>query len=190
MTSSLNRRELFQLLSATALSAPLALAAPQPGAPLFFTAAEYTLLDVLVEHIIPADDHSPGAHAAGVAAFIDKSTAEAFNPDDKASWRKGLASVDDLSKSLHGKPFLELSKPQQTAVLQTMCAQEAQGDDRLKSPPQRFFGQLKNSTVFAYYTSSLGIHQETEYKGNVLLDKFVGFLPDESLPPISSVSAA
>ena len=190
MDGFLTRRELFQVLSAATLTAPLALAAPQPGAPLFFTPAEFTLLDALVEQIIPADDHSPGAHAAGVAAYIDKLTAEAFNPDDKSSWRKGLASVNQLSESMLGKPFLQASGPQQTSVLQTMSAQEVQGDDRLKSPAQRFFGQLKNSAVFAYYTSSVGIHQEIEYKGNVLLDKFAGYLPDESLPPISSLSAA
>ncbi len=72
MTSELNRRELIQLLSAAALSAPLALPAPDPGAPLYFSKDEYALLDTLTELIIPADDHSPGAHDAGVAAYIDK----------------------------------------------------------------------------------------------------------------------
>jgi hypothetical protein len=44
--------------------------------------------------------------------------------------------------------------------------------------------------VFAYYTTSIGIHQEINYKGNVLLDKFVGYMPDEQLPPISSLTSA
>jgi len=34
--------------------------------------------------------------------------------------------------------------------------------------------------VRAYYSSKIGIHQEMEYKGNVLLNEFVGFpVPDK-----------
>jgi hypothetical protein len=39
---------------------------------------------------------------------------------------------------------------------------------------ERFFAELKTRTVHAYYTSKIGIHDELEYKGNVLLDEFVG----------------
>ncbi len=99
MSSELNRRDLLKLLSAATFSAPLALAAPQPGAPLFFTKDEFLLLDTLTELVIPADDHSPGAHGAGVAAYIDKNVAEAFMPEDKTSWQKGLASVNQLAQN-------------------------------------------------------------------------------------------
>ena len=36
------------------------------------------MLDELTEIIIPTDSHSPGAKAAKVAVYIDKSLAEAF----------------------------------------------------------------------------------------------------------------
>jgi Gluconate 2-dehydrogenase subunit 3 len=198
MNPEFNRRDVLRLITSAAFAAPLALPAHDPGAPLYFTRDEFALLDTLTELIIPTDDHSPGAHAAGVAEFIDKSVAEAFLPEDKASWRTGLASVNQLSDTLHGKPFLKASKDQQIAVLEKMSEQEEarQADkdqdaenNRKKKKPQQFFGQLKNTTAFVYYTSSIGIHQEIEYKGNVLLDKFVGYMPDEALPPISSLSA-
>ena len=185
MESDLNRRDLLKLFSAAAFAAPLALPAAEPGAPLFFTADEFLLLDTLTELIIPADDHSPGAHEAGVAAYIDRTTAEAFLPEDKESWRKGLALVNQLSHSMHGAPFLKTSKQQQIAVLTKMCGNE--NDE--KTEPQKFFGQLKNTTAFAYYSSSIGIHQDIQYKGNVLLDVFAGYMPDATLPPISSLSA-
>jgi hypothetical protein len=44
-----------------------------------------------------------------------------------------------------------------------------------KTPEEVFFGQLKQGTVQAYYTSKIGIHQEMEYKGNVMLQEFVGY---------------
>lgn len=199
MSSELNRRDLLKLVSAAAFAAPLALAAAEPGAPLYFTKDEFALLDTLTELIIPADDHSPGAHGAGVASFIDKITAEAFLPEDKMSWRNGLASVNKMSQSSHGKSFLKTSQEEQVALLKKMSGNEEAKqsnkdndaeNNREKTRPQAFFGQLKTSTVFAYYTSSIGIHKEIEYKGNVLLDKFAGYMPDDPLPPISSLSAS
>ena len=86
MSLDLNRRDLLKFFSAAVTAAPLALAAPEPGKPLFFTKDEFALLDTLTELIIPADDHSAGAHAAGVASYIDKTVAEAFLPEDKTSF--------------------------------------------------------------------------------------------------------
>jgi hypothetical protein len=37
-----------------------------------------------------------------------------------------------------------------------------------------FFGQLKQTTAFAYYSSAIGIHKEIEYKGNTILQEFAG----------------
>lgn len=201
MSSDFSRRDLLKLLSAGALSAPLALSAPEPGAPLFFTKDEFLLLDTLTELVVPADDHSPGAHGAGIAAYIDKSVAEAFMPEDKTSWQKGLASVNQLSQSMYDKPFMQVTKEQQVAILQKMSTSEdakqadkaqAEGDSgkRGEARPEQFFGQLKNTTAAVYYSSYIGIHKEIEYKGNVILEQFVGYLPDAPLPPVSSLSAA
>ncbi len=165
----LNRRDLLKTLTATTVT--LQLPAAEPNAPLFFTKDEFALLDALTEMIVPADDHSPGAHEAGVAAYIDKTVAEAFAPDEKTSWRKGLAAINELSTSLNGKPFLKTTKQQQAALLTKIAAAEKDP----KTPPERFFTQVKQTTAFAYYTSKIGIHQEMNYKGNVPLTQFVGY---------------
>ena len=201
MPAAINRRDLIKLFPAAALAGPLLLAAPEPGAPLFFTKDQFALLDVLTELIVPADDHSPGAHDAGVAAYIDKSVAEAYLPEDKTSWQKGLASVDQLSKSMHGKPFVKTAKAQQIAVLEKMSNSggpqdsgetQAEGDSgkRGAAHHRKFFEQLKNTTAAVYYSSSPGIHQDIQYKGNVILEEFVGYMPDAALPPVSSLPAA
>ena len=198
MSFDVNRRELMRWLSAAAF-APLALPAPDPTAPLYFSKGEYQLLDALTELIVPADDHSPGAHEAGVAAFIDRSVAEAFLPEEKTSWRKGLAGVNALAHSMHNQSFLQLDRDQQKSVLQSMSNSEKaektkasnegdSGESRSRTA-QKFWGQLKQTTAFAYYSSNIGIHKEMEYKGNVFLHQFVGYLPDESLPPVSSFSS-
>src|SRR5947207_12896046 len=63
---------LLQGRSVTAQSRALA-----PGK--FLTPAEYALLEELTELIITADDHSPGARAAGVAGYIDGRLAESID---------------------------------------------------------------------------------------------------------------
>jgi hypothetical protein len=183
MTAFLSRREVLKALSVGVLAAPLALPEPQPGAPLYFNKDEFRLLDCLTELIIPADDHSPGAHEAGVAAFIDKTTAESYLPEDRDSWGKGLEAINQLSQKMNGKPFVEASSDEQRTLLSTISKM----GDTEDSAPAKFFAQLKGTTAFAYYSSSIGIHKEMEYKGNVLLPQFVGYLPTDTLPPLSSL---
>src|SRR5438034_11715009 len=130
-TADLSRREMIAA-AAAALAAPLvnlgaaraaeAAAGPSQLAPRFLTASEFALLDELTELIIPADDHSPGARAAGVAGYIDGRLAESLGPDWQAQWRSGLQAVEGLSRELNGKPMLEATADQRTPVLTPLAA--------------------------------------------------------------------
>jgi hypothetical protein len=164
----LSRREMIAA-TAAALTAPLlpvkAVTAPAAVAVSgkFLTPPELALLDELTELIIPTDDHSPGARAAGVAAYIDGRLAESVEPEWQAVWRSGLQSIDALSLDLNSQPFLQATPDQRVAVLTSMAA----GERTPNTPPQRFFTELKRWTVRGYYTSKIGIHMDQEYKGNV-----------------------
>jgi hypothetical protein len=155
-----SRREL--LILAGGGFACLQLPAAEPGAPLYFTAEEFALLDKLTELIIPSDGHSPGAHEAGVAAYIDRTVAEAYVPDEKTSWRKGLAAIQRLLKESGTQPVVVLTKL-------------AKNEKNPQTEAEKFFTQLKETTAFAYYSSSIGIHQEMDYLGNVILPQFKGY---------------
>ena len=170
MSYHLDRRDLLKLLTASAFTAPLQLTAAGMGK-LYFSEDEFVLLDVLTEHIIPRDAHSPGAHEAGVAAYIDRSVAEAFLPEEKASWKNGLAEINRLSVEGTKRPFLKAGKTEQIALL----AKLAHGENDPKTDGEKFFAQLKEATVFGYYTSEIGIHKEIEYKGNVIQEQFSGY---------------
>jgi gluconate 2-dehydrogenase gamma chain len=168
--SGIHRRDLLKGLTAAAFTT-LQLSAADPNTPLFFTKKEFALLDALTELIVPRDEHSPGAHEAGVAAYIDRTVAEAFLPENKTSWRRGLASIDEEASLMYRAPFVQTSHDQQIGLLKKIAG--AENDP--KTEPEKFFTQLKQTTAFAYYSSSIGIHQEMNYKGNVLLDHFVGY---------------
>ena len=119
----LTRREMLQATAAgaAAMSLPLGKGAPVQ-AKKFFTPAEFAVVDELSDMIIPTDQQSGGARAAGVAAYIDARLAESFEPEPPARWRAGLKAVEDLSRRLHGKGFMASSADQRLAVLTRMAA--------------------------------------------------------------------
>jgi hypothetical protein len=177
MNEPLSRRQMIGLTAAAVAATPLVklpagaiVTATPPGK--FLTAPELALLDELTELIIPTDDHSPGARAAGVAAYIDYRLSISIEPAWQAKWRTGLQGVNGLSRELNGKAFLDATPDQRVAVLTKMAA----GEENPKTPPEQFFNELKRWTVGGYYTSSIGIHKDHEYKGNVYQQgEFAGY---------------
>jgi hypothetical protein len=180
--NDLTRRDVLKLGAAAAaagvLSTSTPLGAQTAATATFFTPAELKLVDELSEMIIPADDHSPGARAAKVAAYIDARLAEAFDEADRTRWREGLKRIDDLSRTASGKTFLEASPDQRVALLTQVSKNEATP----KLPEEVFFKDLKSRVVFAYYTSDVGIHRDIDYKGNTFLPEFVGYDVSQEKP--------
>lgn len=190
---SLTRRELLRLAAAAA-AAPLVPRAVSPeaagAAPAavqagrFFSAPEMALLDELTELIIPTDERSPGARAAGVAAYIDGKLGE-YDPEvpdlreAREGWKAGLAALDALARETSGKAFLEASAEERVAVLERLAA----GERDPRTDAERFFAELKRWTAHGYYTSRIGLHDELEYKGNTLLMEFEGVDPVTLAPP-------
>ena len=161
-----SRRDLFRIAAGAVAVAPVAAQAT----PRFFTPIEFRMVDELSEIIIPADDHSPGARAAQVAAYIDQRLAESFEEKPKQEFREGLQLVDKLCHEMHHVSFLDATPEQRVAVVARM----AHSEKNPKKPEELFFARVKGSTAFAYYSSKIGIHQEIEYKGNTMLNEFVG----------------
>ena len=124
----------------------------------FFTEAENDLLDRLMEMIIPADSHSPGAHAAQVSLFADLMVATS-DEATRAHWRGGLALLREGARK---------------SSLGEALARAAGLSETPHSPLGQFFVALKEMTVNGYYTSEIGIHQELEYVGNTYLAAFPG----------------
>jgi gluconate 2-dehydrogenase gamma chain len=135
----------------------------------FFDPQELETIAAISDLIIPTDEHSPGARAAGVSGFIDLMVNESPN-EVKTLWREGLAAVNRMSELQCSAVFIRASQEQQTALLKTISKNER----RPKTIEERFFVAVKSMTVDAYYTSPIGIHQDLQYKGNAVLKEFAG----------------
>jgi hypothetical protein len=169
----MERRELLKLVALTALSPKMnvlqaAAACHMDAAPAkpdsaqyklqFFSEDESRLLDRLMEMIIPADSHSPGAHAAKTNLFADLLVATS---DDsvKKQWQDGLRLIRE-----------EAARSSLAQALRKAAVNE--GSPQTES--EQFFALLKQMTVDGYYTSATAIHQDMEYLGNTYLAAFPG----------------
>jgi hypothetical protein len=165
----MERRAVLKLVTLAALSQKLnalpgAMAHMQappaaPAAPYtlqFFTEDESHLLDQLMELIIPADDHSPGAHEAKTNLFADLMVATS-DDTTKKRWQDGIRRIREEAKG---------SSPEE--VLRRAAINEENPTTDL----ERFFVVLKQMTVNGYYTSVIGIHKDMEYVGNAYLGAF------------------
>jgi hypothetical protein len=168
----MERRAVLKLVVLAALSPKLnALEGAAPACPMqtdtlapppsdyklqFFTEDENKLVDQLMEMIIPADDHSPGAHAARASLFADQMIATSEDAVKK-QWRDGLGLIREQAKGMS-----------LTEVLDKAAANE----ENPKTDLERFFVLLKGTTIYGYYTSEVGIHQDLEYTGNTYLRSF------------------
>jgi hypothetical protein len=169
---TISRRDMIQKTAAAAAGAmalplaktgvPMPPVAPLP--PKFFTPAEFALVDEMSDMIIPTDQQSGGARAAGVAIYIDGRLAEAFEKDQPQRWRAGIAAVEALSRGMHGKTFMASTPEQRLALLTRIAAAESDP----KTLAEKFFKEIKGGTIRAYYTSKIGIHDDQQYKGNVI----------------------
>jgi hypothetical protein len=149
----MDRRAALALLGAGMTASRLEAAPLQ-----FFSPAEHDLIDAVAELIIPADAHSPGAHEAKVAAYID--LVVAHSPAEvQANWRSRLAAFRELAQQ-HGT--------------QAALEQAASKERNPSTPAEHLFVEVKRLTVSGYYTTELGLLQELGYKGNEVLGRFPG----------------
>lgn len=146
-------------------------AAPDPDwKPLFLDAHENETVEALTDLIIPATQ-TPGAKAALVNRFIDLMLNDE-DADRKKSFLQGLSWLDGRTMALYQKPFVGLTAEQQTVLLTSLANPDNKEPE--DQPGVRFFEEIKDLTIFGYYTSKIGMEQELEYGGDDYHTEFPG----------------
>jgi hypothetical protein len=105
----------------------------------------------LCETIIPTTS-TPGAKAAGVPAFVKKIVADCKPKKDQTLFAEGLDMLDNTCRKKYSTSFSSASAEQRTILLKEV---EATGSD--------FWKLVKGETVTGYFTSEIGLTQNTRY---------------------------
>jgi len=172
-------------------SSPLPLPVPVEGGPLvFLSETQAALVGAIFDRLIPADDVSIGAVAAGCVTFLDHQLAGPYGKGSSryslgpfqrgtpeqgdqtpmgpaAYYQRGLGELEDCAKATYGKTFTELAAAQQDAFLESMEAGKAR------------FRSIPSDTLFALLIQNVkeGFLADPIYGGNkdMVGWKMIGF---------------
>jgi Gluconate 2-dehydrogenase subunit 3 len=136
----------------------------------FLTAQEHALVEEMSETIIPSDAKSGGAKAAKVVDYVEQELRERATESRQSDFKEGLRLVDLMSQHYCGKSFIDASPDERIAVFTILSSNVG----LVELPEVRFFRDLRSMTIDGYYSSKIGIHDDQEYKGNVVLQEYVG----------------
>jgi gluconate 2-dehydrogenase gamma chain len=142
--------------------------------PKFFSAHAYATLIALCDAILPADEKSKGAVAAGAPEFIDLLTSE--NKEYQLQLGGGLMWLDGTSTDRYGSLYLKCTAAQQKELLDLIAFRRNAEKDPSLSQGVEFFSFLRNLTSDAFYTSEIGF-ADLEYMGNTFVKEFPGCPP-------------
>lgn len=158
----LSRRTAFRLTAGGLLAGwtmPVVAAPAQPmptWTPKALSAEQARTLSAAAEAMLPATD-TPGAIAAGVPQFVDRTLADWCRAEDAARIKAGLDRIETEAKAAHGQAFAALAPAQQLAILKALDAEARKG------PGPHPYGQLKDLVSVGYFTSRAGATQALRY---------------------------
>ena len=162
---------------------PNLIAPHHPGEfwPLTLSMAQRQLAGTLSDIIIPADDHSSSASAAGVVDFIDEWISAPYPrfQQDRTVVLGGFSWLDAEGVRRFGKEFAQLDVAQQHAICDELCEQARATAERGEGA--RFFALYRDLTAGGFYSSPVG-RKDLNFIGNVPLAKFEG-------PPVELLKA-
>jgi hypothetical protein len=189
----MNRRELLKMITAVTGGAMIGgeflLAGcknPDSGSPLVFTEDDIAFLDEVAETILPQTS-TVGAKAAGVGRFISVYVNDCYSKADQEIFHKGLTLLDDACKKMHDTSFMKATPPQRREILMTVNKEtvdyikkkeifDSAQDEKVKpgldkgttslkreEMPNHYFQQMKQLTIFGYFTSEKGRKESLRY---------------------------
>jgi hypothetical protein len=149
--------------------------------PLTLTAVQRRLAGILADIIIPADEHSPSASAAGVVEFIDEWVSAPYpaHQRDRSIVLGGFAWLNAEAGRRFGEEFADLDAARQQGICDDICDAARAASERREAV--RFFALYRDLTAGGFYSAPAG-RQDLNYIGNVPLARFEG-------PPLALLKA-
>ena len=161
--------------AAAAAQTARAAATAKPFVPKFFTAAEFRLVRVLADLVIPQDERSGSAGDAGVPEFMDFMMID--QPARQVAMRGGLAWLDVECQERFDRIFVNCTAAERTAVLDDIAWPQRARPELAHGVA--FFNSFRDLTASGFWTTRMGI-DDLQYTGNRSVARWNG-CPDEAL---------
>ncbi len=139
-----------------------------------FTAQDVALLDEVADTILP-ETKTPGAKAAHVGPFMALMVTDTYDEQQQGIFRDGIRKLKDAG-------FMVKTPAQRLAFLEQLDReQKAYMDGRQQGAPAHYFRQMKELTLFGYFTSEIGCAQAMRYRETPgRFDPCVPYTPGET----------
>lgn len=138
----------------------------------FFNSVEATLLQAIVDRIVPQPDRDASARIQ-VVAWVDEKLYEDRRdgyryedvPPQREAWRSALASIEETAHLLHGRGFGMLTTAHQDEVLDRVAHGDVPSEAWRVVSPRRFFRDVLCLTVVKIYYAHPSAWNEVGYNG-------------------------
>ncbi len=115
------------------------------------TAAQLAYLNEVAETIVPTTPGSPGAKAAGVAAFMQEIVRDFYDEKEFATFTTGPERLEEASRAMFSsRGYLDLLPGERFTLL--MSLEKAQ-------PQPDYYKMIKQLAVWGYFSSEIGMTQ-------------------------------
>ena len=190
MSDAVNRRQALGLIAAVPAAAALPAVVLPPWieraaraahqavlsggyAPEFFTPAEWDIVRILVDLILPPDERFGGANDAGVPEFMDFTMID--RPSMQGWMRDGLRWLDEESARRFAVGFIYLSEAERAQLLDAIAWPARAAADAAAGV--EFFNRFRDLTATGYFSSRVGV-QYLGYQGNAFVPRWNGCPPE------------
>ncbi len=83
----------------------------------------WTTLDAVLQHLLPSEPDSPGAHDIHALAYLRRVSEDPFiDADERAFIPRGAGWLEELARKAHGQPFARLEEAHREALLRHVAA--------------------------------------------------------------------
>jgi hypothetical protein len=185
MSARMDRRQALELLASIPFASVFTLTGAEVAraqeavrsgfSPQFFTDHEYGTVRVLVDLILPRDEHSGSATEAMVPEFLDFMMTD--QPDRQIAMRGGLAWMDLECRERFGKTFVDCGAEQKAAFLDLLAWPDTAPEEL--SHGVAFFTEFRDLTATGFFTSKMGF-DDLRYMGNEFVTEWKG-CPEEAI---------
>jgi hypothetical protein len=140
-----------------------------------FSPTDVSFLDEVAETILPATK-TPGAKEAKVGEFMTVIVHDCYEEKDQKVFMEGMKKLDEASKKMNSKTFMESTPEQRHNLLVSLDAEQKDYQkNKKKDDPNHYFRMIKELTLWGYFTSEAGATKALRYVA--VPGKYEGCIP-------------